>query len=110
MDALAPDVVLISDGGGKATAARRPITGADKVARFLLGVVAQGLEIPGLRTEVVDVNGSPAVVAWIGNDPFVSVSPVVVDGRIEQVLVVVNPDKLAGLAVGTGSGRLGSAG
>jgi RNA polymerase sigma-70 factor (TIGR02957 family) len=110
MDALAPDVVLISDGGGKATAARRPITGADKVARFLLGIVAQGLEIPGLRTEVVDVNGSPAVVAWIGNDPFVSVSPVVVDGRIEQVLVVVNPDKLAGLAVDTGRGRLGSAG
>jgi RNA polymerase sigma-70 factor (TIGR02957 family) len=99
VSALAPDVVLISDGGGKASAARRPIVGADKVARFLVGIVAQGMEIPGLRTRIVDVNGAPAVVAWVDDEPFVSVSPVVADGRIAQVLVVVNPDKLAGLGV-----------
>ena len=39
--ALAPDVVLIADGGGKVTAARRPIVGADKVARFLVAVAAR---------------------------------------------------------------------
>ena len=42
--ALAPDVVLISDGGGKANAARRPITGADKVARFLVGIAEKGAD------------------------------------------------------------------
>lgn len=96
--ALAPDVVLVSDGGGKAKAALRPISGADKVARFLVGIARQGAELPDLRIEVADVNGSPALVAWIGTDPFGSISLAVAGGRIEQVLVVVNPDKLAGLS------------
>jgi RNA polymerase sigma-70 factor (ECF subfamily) len=97
--ALAPDVVLISDGGGKASAARRPINGADKVARFLVGIAEKGADIPGLRIEVAEVNGSPAIVGWVGTEPFGSISLAVADGRIEQVLVVVNPDKLAGLVV-----------
>ena len=97
--ALAPDVVLISDGGGKASAARRPISGADKVARFLVGIAEKGGDIPGLRIEVAEVNGSPAIVGWVGAEPFGSISLAVADGRIEQVLVVVNPDKLAGLVV-----------
>jgi RNA polymerase sigma-70 factor (TIGR02957 family) len=100
MAALAPDVVLVSDGGGKAKAALRPITGADKVARFLVATVAQGLEIPDLRTGIVDINGAPGIVAWTGSEPFISVSLVVTDGRIEQVLIVRNPDKLGGLVVG----------
>lgn len=97
--ALAPDVVLISDGGGKANAARRPIAGADKVARFLVGIAEKGGDIPGLRIEVAEVNGSPAIVGWVGVEPFGSISLAVADGLIEQVLVVVNPDKLAGLVV-----------
>jgi RNA polymerase sigma-70 factor (TIGR02957 family) len=97
--ALAPDVVLISDGGGKASAARRPITGADKVARFLVGIAEKGADIPDLRLAVAEVNGLPAIVGWVGAEPFGSVSLTMADGRIEQVLVVVNPDKLAGLVV-----------
>jgi RNA polymerase sigma-70 factor (ECF subfamily) len=97
--ALAPDVELISDGGGKASAARRPITGADKVARFLVGIAEKGGDIPGLRIEVAEVNGLPAIVGWVGAEPFGSISLAVSGGRIEQVLVVVNPDKLAGLVV-----------
>jgi RNA polymerase sigma-70 factor (TIGR02957 family) len=97
--ALAPDVVLISDGGGKASAARRPITGADKVARFLVGIAEKGGDIPGLRIEVAEVNGSPAIVGWVGAEPFGSISLTVSEGLIEQVLVVVNPDKLAGLVI-----------
>ncbi|MCU1614939.1 MAG: polymerase, sigma-24 subunit, subfamily [Frankiales bacterium] len=96
---LAPGVVLISDGGGKVSAARRPIVGADKVARFLMGIGAKGLEIPGMQVRLTEVNGLPGVAAWVGGEPFVSISPVVDDGRIEQVLVVANPDKLAGLGV-----------
>src|SRR5688572_4007685 len=72
--ALAPDVVLISDGGGKASAARRPINGADKVARFLVGIAEKGGDIPGLRIEVAEVNGSPAIVGWVGAEPFGSIS------------------------------------
>ncbi|WP_456600118.1 RNA polymerase sigma-70 factor [Blastococcus sp. SYSU DS0616] len=99
--ALAPDVVLVSDGGGKVKAALRPVTGADKVARFLLGIVAQGAALPDLRIEVVDVNGAAGIAAWAGGTPLLAISPVVTDGRIEQLLVVRNPDKLRGLSVGS---------
>lgn len=96
---LAPDAVLTSDGGGKVQAALRPIRGADKVARFTLGIAAQGMALPDLRIEIADVNGSPAVVAWSGGEPQLTMSLVVDGGRVEQVLVVRNPDKLAGLSV-----------
>jgi len=96
---LAPDVVLVTDGGGKAKAALRPIAGADKVARFIVAVSAEGLENTDLRVELADVNGAPAIVAWEGNEPFLSMSiEVGQDGRIEQVLLVRNPDKLRGIA------------
>lgn len=95
--ALAPDAVLVSDGGGKAKAALRPITGADKVARFTIGIAGQGMALPGLRIEIADVNGSPAVVAWDEGVPLLTMSLVVTDGLVAQVLVVRNPDKLTGL-------------
>ncbi|WP_232806682.1 sigma factor-like helix-turn-helix DNA-binding protein [Geodermatophilus chilensis] len=95
--ALAPDVVLVTDGGGRAKAALRPIVGAGKVTRFLLATAAQGLSIPGLHVEVTDVNGAPGVVAWVGGAPFMTMSLVLVDGLVEQVLIVRNPEKLTGL-------------
>jgi RNA polymerase sigma-70 factor (TIGR02957 family) len=102
--ALAPDVLLISDGGGRTRAALRPITGADKVARWLVAAGQQGATIPDLRIELAEVNGAPAIVGWSGSEPFGSISLTVADGRIEQVLVVVNPEKLAGLVVSPGEG------
>jgi RNA polymerase sigma-70 factor (ECF subfamily) len=104
LTALAPDVVLVTDGGGRAKAALRPIVGADKVARFLLATTAQGLEIPGLHVEIAEINGAPGVVAWVGGEPYMTISLVLVDGLVDQVLVVRNPEKLRGLpTVATGS-------
>ena len=103
---LAPDVVLISDGGGKAKAALRPITGADKVARFLR---RRG---EGLATSPTCGSWSPTSTAprrssaGSGDEPFGAVSLVVADGRVEQVLVVVNPEKLAGLVAAREPPRL----
>jgi RNA polymerase sigma-70 factor (ECF subfamily) len=97
LSALAPDVVLVSDGGGRTKAALRPITGADKVARWLVAIAQQGAVDPDVRVELADVNGSPAIVGWSGSAPFGSISLVVDAGRIQQVLVVVNPAKLGGL-------------
>jgi RNA polymerase sigma-70 factor (ECF subfamily) len=99
--AMSPGVVLIADGGGKVTAARRPIVGADKVARFLAAVAPQGTDLPGLRIELTDVNGAPAIVAWTEQGPFMALQLVLNDGLVEQVLYVANPDKLAGLIVPT---------
>ena len=56
MDVLAPDVVLVTDGGGVKKAALRPILGRDKVVRFLDGV-AEG----PADADVVLVNGAPAL-------------------------------------------------
>ena len=101
--AMSPGVVLVSDGGGKVKAARRPIEGADKVARFLAAIGPLGAELPGLRVEVADVNGAPAVVARTDEGPFMTLQLVLVDGLVQQVFYVGNPDKLRGIA-GAGVG------
>jgi RNA polymerase sigma-70 factor (TIGR02957 family) len=106
--ALAPDVVLLSDGGGRAKAPLRPIHGAAKVARFLAAVGPQGAEVPGLQAAIIDVNGAPAVAAWSGAGPYMALQVVVADGLISQVLLLTNPDKLAGIAVAGAPDRSGS--
>ncbi|WP_369257665.1 RNA polymerase sigma factor SigJ [Geodermatophilus amargosae] len=104
--ALAPGAVLVTDGGGRTKAALRPITGAAKVARFLTAVASDGASLPGLRIGLAEVNGLPGVAAWTDAGPFVAVSLVVADGLVQQVFVVLNPDKLAGLRRDGGSSRL----
>jgi RNA polymerase sigma-70 factor (ECF subfamily) len=95
---LAPGVTLVTDGGGRAKAALRPIVGPRKVAAFLSAVAAEGLTAPDLRLELVDVNGAPAVAARSGGRIFVVVQvDVGASGLIEQVRVVLNPDKLTAL-------------
>jgi RNA polymerase sigma-70 factor (ECF subfamily) len=96
--AMAPGVVLVSDGGGRVKAARRPIEGADKVARFLAAVGPLGAELPGLRVEVTEVNGAPAVVARTDAGPYMALQLLLVDGLVAQVLYIGNPETLAGLA------------
>jgi RNA polymerase sigma-70 factor (ECF subfamily) len=96
---LAPGAVLVTDGGGRARAALRPIVGAEKVARFLAAVGPEGAAVPGLWMEVTEVNGEPGIVAWTADGPLMATTLVVADGRVDQVLVFRNPDKLAGLRV-----------
>ena len=93
---LTEDVVLYSDGGGKAVAATRPIEGPDRVARFMAGVSARGRG--RVRVGHALLNGYPAAIVRAGNDPVVTISLDIVDGRIRRVFLVRNPDKLRGLA------------
>ncbi|MFI9153166.1 RNA polymerase sigma-70 factor [Streptomyces sp. NPDC053367] len=89
---LAADVIWFSDGGGKVTAARRPIEGRDKVLRFLLGVAERYLG--GVRFTLAEVNGGVALLAWDG-ERLVSVSSFELrDGLISEAHTVMNPDKL----------------
>ncbi|MGJ0119225.1 RNA polymerase sigma-70 factor [Williamsia sp. MIQD14] len=93
MDMLAPDAVLISDGGGRVNAARRPIHGADAVSRFLVGIARRGIPEPGF--EAARYNGSPAVIitsAGAVDSVFVLESR---GTTISGVYVVRNPEKLA---------------
>lgn len=87
---LHPDVVLVNDGGGEVAAARRPVVGADKVARLLLGLLAK--YGPGmLRGEVVSVNGELGLRT---EDPAAVTVLAVAGGRVVGVYGVLNPGKL----------------
>ena len=98
---LAPDVVMVADGGGVVSAARRPVEGADNVARFLLGIVRKltDLRAEGLRlaVEVVPggVNGAPAVVAIVdGQVVYVYSLELDEQRRVTDVFAMANPAKL----------------
>jgi RNA polymerase sigma-70 factor (ECF subfamily) len=95
MDLMAPDVVVLSDGGGKVRAARRPVEGADAAARLLVGIAHKAA--PGLRLEEVMINGVPGWRAWDGERLAAALQLVIVGDRIAQVLIMMNPDKLGGL-------------
>ncbi|MFD8308971.1 RNA polymerase sigma-70 factor [Streptomyces sp. NPDC059690] len=89
---LTADVTWSSDGGGKVSAARRPVEGRDKVARLAVG----GAErfATGLRYTPTEVNGEYGLAAWAGDVLAGVVAFEVRDGLIAHLRVVVNPDKL----------------
>lgn len=90
---LAEDVVSQSDGGGRVSAATLPIFGADRVARYFIGLTAK------IRAHVTPhfalVNGQVGVIGSLADQPFMVLSLDIVQGRIRSVCVVVNPEKLA---------------
>ena len=89
---LAPDVVLASDGGGRARAARRLLLGPDRVARFLLGVARKFGR--GYTRRLTRLNGRPAMLTF-DDGVLQSVTTADVEGgRIHALHVVRNPDKL----------------
>lgn len=110
MRVLAPDVVLIGDSGGHFPSARRPVTGADKVARFTLGLFGQaGRYGDRARSRWVLVNGALGLqFEVILNDgrTLRLVSAFAVDGdRITGIFNQLNPEKLTRLAeLGAGEG------
>ncbi|MEE1940698.1 RNA polymerase sigma factor SigJ [Streptomyces sp. TRM 70361] len=95
---LDPDVVWHSDGGGRVTAARVPVAGAERVLRLLAGIARQyDPETASLLPR--DVNGAPGVVFADRSRGLVGVFALTVhEGRITRVDLVVNPDKLRHVA------------
>ena len=96
VDVLAPDVVLLTDGGGVKQAALRPILGVDKVLRFLRGVY-----VSATRAEAVEVNGSPSLRLEIDGELEAVATFALTEGQVSAVYVVRNPHKLGGLAAAT---------
>jgi RNA polymerase sigma-70 factor, ECF subfamily len=92
LDMLAPDVVLLTDGGGVKRAAVRPIVGAGRVARFL------GIGIPRidgeLSVEPVQVNGRPALIIRLNGEIEHLVAMRMDDSLITGLYIVRNPEKL----------------
>ncbi|MDN5688595.1 MAG: RNA polymerase subunit sigma-24, partial [Brachybacterium sp.] len=99
---LSPDVVLTTDGGGHAKAARRPVRGTDNVLRFAAGVLAKP-EVVILSWQVADINGRPALVGHDG--PRVD-CVVWVEGEtagtetvVTRIDMIRNPGKLGAVRV-----------
>ncbi|MFD5622212.1 RNA polymerase sigma-70 factor [Streptomyces yangpuensis] len=96
---LSPDVVLVADGGGIKQAALRPIAGAEKVVRFMVGGLGKNNRRNiSISLSPTVVNGSPALVVRRGGE-FDGVMAVrVEDSRISGLYFVRNPEKLSRLA------------
>jgi RNA polymerase sigma-70 factor (TIGR02957 family) len=108
MGVLAPGVTLVADGGGRALAPRRPVRGAEKVARFLLAVATEeksarflesiGAEpVADLRVYPAQVNGGPGVVITSQGRPVSALLLDVADGAVQTIHLVASPEKLAGV-------------
>lgn len=94
VDLLAADAVFYGDGGGKATAIGHPLYGRDRVAAFVLVLFKQAPRM-GVTVEPVLVNGGPGIIAHDSQGKVVSVlSLEVLDGVIQTIRGIVNPDKL----------------
>lgn len=97
---LAPDAVLVSDGGGVKKAALRPIVGADRIARWLLGVLARPDYEGEMRAELGRVNGDLAVLSWVGDTLDTVTFLTIEEHGITALHAIRNPAKLAGLHLG----------
>jgi RNA polymerase sigma-70 factor (ECF subfamily) len=108
MDVLAPGVTLVADGGGRARAPRRPLRGAEKVARFLVAIsapekMAQFLQsvsagpLPDMDVRLTEVNGGPGIVATAGETPVATLVLDVADGVVQTIHMVANPEKMSGV-------------
>jgi RNA polymerase sigma-70 factor (TIGR02957 family) len=93
LDMLAPDVVLLGDGGGVVQAVVRPIVGAGRVARLLAGGLPR---IAGeVSAEPVQINGCPALIVRLNGEIDDVVAVRIDDGLITGLYVVRNPEKLS---------------
>ena len=94
---LAPDVVLHGDGGGKAQAIGRPVTGRDRVMLLLAGLFRRGRPL-GVSLRLAWVNGQPGAVLHDPQGRVISVMELAVaDGAVQAIHAVINPDKLGHL-------------
>jgi RNA polymerase sigma-70 factor (TIGR02957 family) len=92
MEVMAPDVVLIADGGGIVAAARAPLHGAELVAKLL----ARANRVAAFETTAVWLNGAPAGRIEVDGHQA-AVSLVVENGQITRIYAIANPRKLTRL-------------
>jgi RNA polymerase sigma-70 factor (ECF subfamily) len=95
---LARDVALCSDGGGKVTAARKPLHGADLVAKFLINVTSPAAGYGDYQPRMGTLNGQPAVLVEQQGKIVSAYVFAIIDGAIQNIFVVRNPDKLQRLS------------
>ncbi|MFE0676336.1 RNA polymerase sigma-70 factor [Streptomyces sp. NPDC058867] len=98
MALLAPDVRLVGDSGGKSSAPLRVVESADRVGRFLVGAADKG--VPAVSFRFLELNGGPALLALSDGKPDSVFQLEILDGRVQSIYVIRNPDKLRTLNLG----------
>lgn len=96
MEVLAPDVTIVSDGGGLTGAPRKAIHGHRYAARAI-AILSKRMP-DGSHAQVLQVNGGPGIVVYSGRTPVLAITLHLVNGAVETVHVVSNPEKLTGVA------------
>ncbi len=97
LEMLAPDVVWTADSDGKVSAARRPVTGADKVAKLVVGLVRVAGESG--RVEPAMYNNAPALKLYMGEHFEGIITVEITDGLISHFYAMRNPEKLSGIEI-----------
>jgi RNA polymerase sigma-70 factor (ECF subfamily) len=97
IELLAADVAMVGDGGGKAPALARPLHGPESVCKAVIGFLRTGLRL-GVRHETAWVNGQPGARFLTAEGELINVLALdILDGQVQAVRAVVNPDKLGHL-------------
>jgi RNA polymerase sigma-70 factor (ECF subfamily) len=98
---LREDAVALTDGGGRKFAARNPIIGADKVARFFIGLAGK-IAGQDVRIEPAVINGAVGALLYLDGELDLTLSMAISGEKIAAIYIVRNPDKLRHLpAAGT---------
>jgi RNA polymerase sigma-70 factor (TIGR02957 family) len=95
VERLAPDVVFYGDSGGKGEAAVTPVYGRERVIGFLTGVAAWAQRMGEWTMRPAWINGQPGLVSYDGDGGIIGVIALdVLDGMVQAIRSVVNPEKL----------------
>jgi RNA polymerase sigma-70 factor (ECF subfamily) len=96
VELLSSEVVLHTDGGGKAVALAKEVRGADKVAGTIIERMSTTLP-KNLVARLARINGKPGLVSYLNGKPFSALTVDFRDGFAQAIYVVTNPEKLAHL-------------
>src|SRR6266852_5016997 len=96
VELLSSEVVLHTDGGGKAIALAKEVRGADKVAGTIIERMSTTLP-KNLVARLTRINGKPGLVSYLNGKPFSALTLDFSDGLVQAIYVVTNPEKLSHL-------------
>jgi RNA polymerase sigma-70 factor (ECF subfamily) len=97
IEMLSEDVVWTADSDGKRSAARRPVAGAERVAKLVVGLVRMAGESG--RVEPATYNNAPALKLYLGDSFEGTITVEITDGKISHFYAMRNPDKLTGVDI-----------
>lgn len=92
LDLLEEKVHLYSDGGGKVSAATKPLHGKERCAKFILGIA--NLVPENVAYRLAKINGELGIIAYQGSQPYSAMVFQWANGGINRIFIIRNPDKL----------------